>query len=349
MKLYILNETNEDNKSLSVSVKEINNTNKGISGKSLWESLKYILSKIKDIAIRLAKTLKLAEIGEAILSMIRSIPIIGRLIPNQRDKEKETKSIIGTISLGNGVTKCMNILQYITSSTWNLFPLPSSFKENFIKPIFDYNDRQSFLQALYKMMLDANIEAKYANAYLMVLALKIPLYNMLYVFKPFWSNSKVNKTNDDKLHPFTSGDPNTNPETGLNETEERLQKKVQKFIQIKKLAEMNENDNNLELNSKLTRAIIIESLVGIIVPIILPSLKFFSICFGKEGGLYDFGSSLITCLLCLYYYYFLVTSIILSSLAIENEESFHPSKKEESNKVSNNKLAEDGTIDFHQS
>lgn len=314
--------------------------------KGLWESFKALITKTKTIIKTTAKSLKLDQIGLAILDMIKAIPLLGRLIPNQKDKEKEAKSIVGTISIGNGVTKCVNALQYITVFIWNYFPLPTKTKNDFIKPIFNYNDRESFMQSLYKMMLDADIPARQANAYLMILSLKIPIYNLLYVFKPIWSNAQVNKTEDDKLHPFTSGDPNTNPETGLNECEQILQKKVQKFIQIKKLADMNEEGNSLRLNSKLNRAIIFESLLGVIVPFVLPFVKFFYVCFGKEGGIFDYGSTLLTWLLCFYYFYFLFTAITLTSLAINNEESFHPSKKENKN---NNKLSSDGTIDFHQS
>ena len=124
-------------------------------------------------------------------------------------------------------------------------------------------------------MLDANIPVKYANAYLVLVAMKIPMYNILYVFKPIWYKGKVNLTDDDKLHPFTAGLPNTNPETGLNETEQRLQKKIQKFIQIKKLAELEERDNNLDLNRKLCIAIIKEAVFSIIPILTLNCWMFF--------------------------------------------------------------------------
>lgn len=317
--------------------------------RSLWESFKGIFSSTKELAVKTIKGMKLDQIGLAILNMLRSVPLLGRLIPNQKDREKQVKAIVGTISIGNGVTKCMTLLQWMTKTVWTIMPLPTSTKNNFLLPIFDYNDRKSFMQTLYKLMLDAEIEPRHANAYLIVLTLKIPIYNMLFVFKSLWSRSKVNKTKDDELHPWTSGDPNTNPETGLNETEQRLQKKVQKFIQIKKLAIANETDNSLDLNSKLNKEIIKEAIIGLIVPLFLPFLNFFKICFGvsDDNPFHQYVDPAIKWLIIGYYCYFLVTAMVLTSLAIENEEAFHPSKSKTDN--SNKNLSDDGSIDFHQS
>lgn len=320
---------------------------------TIVESLKHMFSKFKTIALSFIRGKGLDQIGLAILGMIRSIPLLGKLIPIQKDKEKEVKEILGTISIGNGVTKCMNILQNLTSVLWNYFPLPTNFKEDKIKAFFNYNDRQSFLQSLYKMMLDADISSKHANAFLITLALKIPIYNLLFVFKSLWADTRrVRKTTDDELHPWTSGDPVTNPETGLNECEQRLMRKVQQFIQIKKMAEMNENDNTLELNSKLNRAIIKEAIVGIIVPFFLPYLNICKITMKvKDDSLaYLLIDTPLRWTIYVFYYYFLATSIILTSLAIDNEETFHPSQdKENEDSTKDNKLSSDGSIDFHRS
>lgn len=320
--------------------------------RSLWQCFKDLFSSSKKLVVDVIKGMKLDQIGLAIMDMLRSVPLIGRIIPNQKDREKQAKAIVGTITIGDGVTKCMNILQWLTKVVWDIIPLPTSTKNNFLLPIFNYNDQKSFIQTLYKMMLDAEIEPRHANAYLVVLSMKIPIYNLLFRFKSLWSFSKTNKTEDDKLHPWTAGDPNTNPETGLNETDQRLQKKVQKFIQIKKLAVANDTDNSLELNSKLNKAIIKEAVIGMVTPFILPFLNFFKICFGvsDDNLLHTYVDPCIKYLIIFYYVYFLITAFVLTSLAIENEEAFHPStNKSKEENASEKKLSNDGTIDFHQS
>lgn len=351
--LSLLNETIAND---VIEVNENENTSilSSFTFKDIFNSLKQMLYKIKDIGISFIKGLKLDQIGLAILSILRSIPLLNRIIPNQTDKEKQVKEIIGTISIGNGVTKVMNIMQYCIAGIWNLFPIPTNWKEG-IKGIFDYNDAQSFLQTLYKLMLDANIEPRHANAFLMVIAMKIPIYNLLYKFKPFGFSGNSNPTTDDQLHPWTSGDPIVDPETGLNETEKKLQSKVQKFIQIKKQAEIEETDNSLDLNTRLNRAIIKEAIIGFIAPFTIHFLQFFKICFGVSDDslahkLFDYP---IYILIWVFFIYFLVTGLILAALAIDNEESFNPSTNNnsynsEKEKEDISQLAVDGTIDFHQ-
>ena len=306
--------------------------------KQLWDILKQLLKGIKDITLGVCKTLKLDEIGNAILSLLRSLPIIGRIIPQNKDPTNQVKEITGTILIGDCISIITSLMNNCISFISSI--LPTSLQK-FILKIFDYNDRQSFLQALYKIMLDANIPVKYANAYLVLVAMKIPMYNILYVFKPIWYKGKVNLTDDDKLHPFTAGLPNTNPETGLNETEQRLQKKIQKFIQIKKLAELEERDNNLDLNRKLCIAIIKEAVFSIIPILTLNCWMFFKTLGLSFWGSDSFDYFLNLCIQ-LYFYHFLITGLILTALAVKNEQTFNPKKDND-----NIKRDSDGTISFH--
>ena len=291
---------------------------------SVWSAFKTLLSTLKDLLFSIGKGMKLPEIGRTILIALRRIPLIGKLIPNQKTEEQEVKDTVDTITTGDVVTGTVNLLQKMVSTIWKYLPFTTNFKEDVILPIFDYNDRRSYLQSLYKIMVDNEVEPKYAKAFLVIVAAKIPIYQMLYVWKPLWAKGSTNLTVDDKIHPWTAGDPKTNPETGLNEMELRLQQKVQKFIQIKKM-EIGE----LECKRKMAWSIIKESLAAVVTPILLQAFDFFKLAFGVSDSnfLHRYVDGPIKALLILYYYYFLITSFILVSLAIDNEEAFHPSEE----------------------
>lgn len=272
--------------------------------------------------------MKLPEIGRTILVAIKKIPLLGKLIPDQRNEEKRVQETLDTITTGDVVAGIASLLQRMISTAWNWIPLSTTYKNEKILPIFNYNDRMSYLQSLYKIMIDNEVEPKYAKAFMVVICAKMPIYQMMHVWKPFWSKAKINPTTDDKIHPWTAGDPYTNPDTGLNEMETLLQKKVQHFIQINKI-----EIGDLERKRKLAWEILKESIMAIITPMLVQCFDFFKLAFGvsDDSFLHTYVDAPIKALLVLYYYYFLITSLILMSLAVENEESFHPSSEKNNN------------------
>lgn len=314
-----------------------------------WQWFKRFISGLKDLAFKAISGIKLDELGQAILGFLRNLPIIGNFIPNSQDQVDKTKEILGDISIGNGVTKLMNLSQYLITTLWNILPLTTEMKK-WILSIFDYNDKSTYFQSLYKIMLDANIPVKYANAFLIIMAMRMPVYTMLYNFKPLWDWKKYNPTEEDKLHPFTAGNPNTDSETGLNEAEQKIQRKVQKFIQIKKLAELEERDNNLDLNKKFSNMIVKEAIISFIPICTLHLFQFFKYGLGISretnpilGIVTEPIDWLLIILITFYYIYFVVTSLLLTSLAIENEETFHPSQQ---NNIDSNDEMIDSVLNY---
>ena len=104
----------------------------------------------------------------------------------------------------------------------------------------------------------------------------------------------------------------------MNETETKIHKRVQKFIQAYKVS-----SGEVESNYRLTRIIIKDALLGIVIPFLLPMFNFFRISFGTiegESPLLDMIDSMIKVVLMIYYYYFLITAMVLSSLALDKEE-----------------------------
>lgn len=287
----------------------------------VWTAFKALIVAVKGLIVSVGKGMKLPEIGRTILAMIKKIPFIGKLIPDKKGEEQRVQETVDTIMTGDVVAGTVNLLQRMVSTIWTYIPLSTKFKNEKILPIFNYNDRMSYIQSLYKIMVDNDIEVKYAKAFLVIICSKIPIYQMMYVWKPFWSKAKTNPTTDDKIHPWTAGDPYTNPETGLNEMELLLQKKVQHFIQIGRM-----EIGDLERKRKLSWEIIKESVMAILSPMLIQSFNFFKLAFGMsdDAFLTTYVGEPIRALLVLYYYYFLITSLILMSLAVDNEESFHP-------------------------
>ena len=297
-------------------------------------SIKNLFKKIKDISILAIKTLKLDEVGASMLSLLREIPIIGRLIPNIQSTEIQAKEIIGSIGIGDAISKCMNMLQYVINKIFT--NLPGS---NSILSLFDLNKRRSWLQKWYQAMLNAEIEPKYANAYLMILSIKIPFYTVLYNWKSLRSkglkSDESGKSEDDKLHPFVSGDPNRDPDTGFDETEKILSIKFQKFMQIKLTG-----TSDLDVKRRLSRQIIKETFTSFLMTWVVSGFAIFRYL-GMDGPFGQAGDSVLRWLLLPIYFYLLFTALILTSLAIENEETFRPSNKENVNRDA------DGTISFH--
>ena len=312
-----------------------------------WQWFKQFFSGLKTLALKSMRTLRLDEIGQSVLMFLRSLPLIYKILPNGTvSEENKIKAIIGDISIGNGVAIVMNLLQYITSTLWDW--LPGGPVKNWLIEIFGYNDKQSYYQALYKIMLDADIPVSYANAFLMIQIVRMPLYIIWYNFKPFWWKGKDNPTEEDKLHPFTAGNPVTDSETGLNEAEQKILKKIQKFIQIKKIAEYTDEDNDLVTQQKLAKAIRNEAIFAF-VPLCLLFMarifRFFQNGFGitKEthpilGTITEPIDTFLEFLMMAYVIYFLVSGIILSSLGIANEETFNPSIRNNSNNTSTEEL-----------
>ena len=139
-------------------------------------------------------------------------------------------------------------------------------------------------------------------------------------------------------HPFVSGDPNRDPDTGFSEADKILSTKFQKFIQIKMTA-----TGDLDLKRKLSRQIIKEIFSAILITWVIFGFSIF-----KQIGLDNniIGDTLDTVLKWLFlpiYCYILFSSIILTSLAISNEETFRPSNKQNDNINRDS----DGTINFH--
>lgn len=289
---------------------------------NVYNALKQMVRRIMALVRSAISITKIPELVTTILSFTRSIPLIGRLIPNASTQEERIKEMVSVTDIGDIVTTLANINQYIFKSIWELIPLSNKFKTNILIPIFNYNDRMSFMRSLYRMMVDSSVPPKYAKAYIIVMTLRIPIYNILYVFKSLWTDtSKSKPTMDDKTHSFTSGNPVYDKETGMNETETKIHKKVQRFIQSYKVS-----NGEVEANYRLTKIIITDSLMGIIVPFLLPMFNFFRIAFGTVEGsspLLDLIDSMIRVVLMIYYYYFLVTAMVLSSLAVSKEESQH--------------------------
>lgn len=294
---------------------------------SCIEIFKNILSLVRKCASFLFKKLKIGELADILYKGIKSLPLIGDLLPDRDSKEEKIRRELSTISIGNGVAVATSLITDITNSIWEYIPVTSDFKNNVLLPMFNYNQRKTFLQSLYKMMLDAEINPKYANAYIIILAMKIPLYNMLLVFKPFGSKDikRSKPTIDDESHPFTSGDP-IYTDQGLNETEVKLQNLVKKFIQIQKTSL-----SELDAARKLTWQLIKDAIVAIIIPLLLPMFNAVKFAFGlkDDNKFHVYFDPLLKFIICLYYYYFLITSIILASLAVSNEEEINPSKTKE--------------------
>lgn len=284
-----------------------------------YNAFKHMIKNTITLIKKAISIVKIPELVMTILSFTRSIPLIGRLIPNPSSQESRIKEMLSVTEIGDIVTVLANINQFIFSSIWALIPLSNKFKTNIILPIFNYNDRLSFMRSLYRMMVDSSIPPKYAKAYIIIMTLRIPIYNILYVFKSFWTDtSKSKPTLDDKTHPFTSGNPVYNKDTGMNETETKIHKRVQKFIQAYKVS-----SGEVESNYRLTRIIIKDALLGIVIPFLLPMFNFFRISFGTiegESPLLDLIDSMIKVVLMIYYYYFLITAMVLSSLALDKEE-----------------------------
>lgn len=305
--------------------------------KIAWTSFTNLFKYLKSLALSAIKTLKLDEIGTALLSLLHDIPIIGKFIPNLQGNENQAKEIVGSIGLGDGIVKAMNMLQFIVNKIFTSIP---GYQK--IIPMFDLNMYKSWMQNQYRAMLNAEIEPKYANAYLMIITLKFPFYVVMYNWKSLWSkgfkHDNNNKSMDDMYHPFVSGDPNRDPDTGFSEADKILSTKFQKFIQIKMTA-----IGDLDLKRKLSRQIIKEIFSAILITWVIFGFSIF-----KQIGLDDniIGDTLDTVLKWLFlpiYCYILFSSIILTSLAISNEETFRPSNKQNDN--INRDF--DGTISFH--
>lgn len=294
---------------------------------SCLEILKMIFNMVKKAVVLIVKKLNLSEIADVIYKGIKSLPLIGRLMPDKEAKEEKLRRELSTITVGDGVSKATMVLTDVITSLWNMLPMTSNFKNQVLLPLFDYNERKTFLQTLYKLMLDAEINPKYANAYLVIIAMQIPLYNILLVFKPLWSKDikRSKPTDDDKNHPWTAGDP-VYSEQGLNETEQKLQTNVRKFIQIQKTSL-----SELDAARKLTWQIVKDAIISITIPLLLPMFNAFKFALGlnDDDSLHVYFDPLIKLIICLYYYYFLITSLIVTSLAISNEEEINPSKSKE--------------------
>lgn len=288
---------------------------------SVSESFRAFGLALKNMLAAVSRGMKLPEISRTILAFLRRVPVIRGMIKNQKSEEDSVRESLDTIATGDVVTGIFNLLNKIVEKIWALIPVSSGIKENTILPMFNYNDRRSYLQALYKIMIDNDIEPKYARALIVVVVCKIPIYQIMYAFKPFWSKAKTNETTDDKIHPFTAGNPNTNKETGLNEVDTILQKKVQKFIQISKTSL-----NEIETRRKLSWEIIKESIMAVVGPILAHNFYFLRLSFGfsENNVIAAFIDGSIRMLILAYYYYFLVTALILASLAIKNEDDFNP-------------------------
>lgn len=306
--------------------------NEGISdiANDMFEALKKLLVGLKNIVGLIIRKAKIPEICDVLVNILRNIPLINKLIPNKDDDETYLRRTLSNITVGDGIAIATDTITNVTNFIWDHLPVSTNFKNDIILPVFNYNERKTFMQTLYKLMIDAEIPTKYANAYLVVLTMKIPLYNLLYVFKTFWSKDlkKSNPTIEDKAHPWTSGDPVYN-EDGLQETEQELLKKVQKFIEIKKRAV-----SDLDESRKLTWQIIKDSLLAILIPIVLPTVNGCRFLLGTspDNPIISSIDSFMRLIVMLYYYYFLITSLILTSLAVKNEESINPSIDKEANK-----------------
>ena len=301
--------------------------------KSVWASFTNIFKQLKELSVSAIKTLKLDEIGASILSLLKDIPILGRFVPDLRGNENQAKEIVGSIGIGDGISKAMNSLQFIVNKVFINIPGYQS-----ILSMFDINSRRSWLQKWYQAMLNAEIEPKYANAYLMILSIKIPFYTVMYNWKSLWSKGikpdESGKRTDDKLH-FTQGDPNRDADTGFDETDKILSIKFQKFIQIKLTS-----TGDLDTKRRLSRQIIKETFTTVLTTWIIFGFSIFK-QIGLDGNI--IGDTLDTILRWMFlpiYCYLLFSAVVLTSLAIENEETFRPSNKNV-NKDSN------GTISFH--
>lgn len=270
--------------------------------------------------------MRIPEIVNTILNTLRSIPIINKLIPDNRTEEEKIKGIIDSIITGDVITGIFNLFEKIIYVIYKCIPATESFKQDYIISIFNYNSRETFMRQWYAQLLNNDIPKKYASAYIIILSIKIPIWNMLLVFKSFWNTGQIKKSDetksiDDKIHPFTAGDPiNVN---GNNETEMKIQEKCQKFIQISKTS-----INEINRRKRLTWQIIKDSITGIIPVFFVPFISLFKFGFGvsDDNFLHQYIDPVITTLIMVYYYYFLVTALVLSTLAIEKEESFNPSQ-----------------------
>lgn len=318
--------------------------NEGIISDSLqncWELFKTLFNGIKAVTIKIYTGAKIPEIVNCIKNFILNLPIINKLIPNKQTEDERVKATLDDITTGDIVSGISNTISTIFGIIWKCIPATTNFKKEIILPIFNYNDRLTYLRTLYKIMVDNDVPPKYARAYLTIQGLMIPMYNILFVFKPIWYRKNGNKgifskpepkddkrTMDDLAHPWTSGNPNTNSETGLNEMEERVQRNVQKFIQIVKREDLTE----LEIKHKLAWQIIKDAIPGIVVPFLVPLFRPWKMIFG-EGDYYPYFGQYFDgfwrIVLMWYYYYFLVTSQILVSLSVEEEETYHPTTEKE--------------------
>lgn len=283
-------------------------------------ALKVVTANTGILAKKILKMAKIPEIVTTILHFTRSIPFIGSLIPNKQKEETKVKEMLSSITTGDMVTSVTMVPKFIVGRIWQYLPLSTTFKTNIVDNLFGYNDRYGFIQALYKIMIDSEIEPKYARAYIIILSMKVPIYNILYVFKAFWSKKlkKSNPTIEDKIHPWTSGDPIVHPEKGMNETEMILERKVQKFIQAYKVTE-----GEVARKYKLTRMIIYEAFFAVVTPLLLPMFNFFKISFGVSdtNPLHTEVDQWIKTLLMIYYYYFLIGALLIATLAIDHEDA----------------------------
>ena len=315
----MMRSTTSSNKYNVIVTEDLNLAALKTNARNTYDALKSLTKKALLLVKSTINMVKIPQLVDTILSFVRSIPIVNVLVPNPSNEEARVKEMVSVTEIGDIVTTLANITQFLFTTIWKLLPASNAFKKNIIMPIFNYNDRLTFMRSLYKMIVDSSVPPKYAKAYIIIMTLRIPIYNILFVFKSFWSKEKSDPTMDDKTHPWTSGNPVYDKETGMNETERRIHKKIQLFIQIHKTA-----TTDVESSYRLTKTIIKDSIMGIVVPFLLPMFNFFRISFGignEEGSMFYMLDGMIKTVLIIYYYYFLITAMILSSLAVDKEES----------------------------